>query len=987
MLYPFYEDLKTVRIGTMPNRAYYIPCDPQSPVEGKTDNSRVMMLNGIWDFHFFQSVSDFNMQPQSYDKIEVPSNWQMKGYDTHQYTNVLYPIPFNPPYVPKKNPCGLYRRTFSLHKQETERYFLNFEGVDSCHYVYINDQFVGYSQVSHSTAEYDITAYVEDGDNEICVVVLKWCDGTYFEDQDKLRMSGIFRDVYILTRPAQHIQNYRIKTILGKEDAPATVAVLFDENSSRFLKHVALADKYGNVLHEADVAGGSISFEVENPHLWSAESPYLYRLILRTPDECILDRVGIREICVKNKIVWLNGKKVKFKGVNRHDSYADTGYVASIEQIRHDMKMMKEHNVNAIRTSHYPNRPEFYQLCDQYGFYVIDECDIEAHGQVNTTAEYDAYGYAQLSDNPDWELTVVDRLERLVSRDINRPSVVIWSLGNESGFGYCFKQGIKRVKELDSSRPIHYESTNPPKEMDGIEKFEGIDFESVMYPSFEWIDAFFHRENENRPLILCEFCHAMGNGPGSIDEYYDLIYSHDDFCGAFVWEWCDHSVLLGEKNGKKCYGYGGDFGEFPHDGNFCMDGLVYPDRSPHTGLLELKNAARPAHIYRKDDAFYIENKLCFTDLADALYLKWELKRDGAIKASGTIQHISAAPGETVRLPFELPKISGVRVYLKFTMHAKVSTDLVNAGHELGFEQFDCSTEEAPLIFSQFGNPIAVEEDAIQIKLTGTNFTYHFCKEAGTLSYMKYCDTVLFDTPAVYDFYRAPTDNDRYAKDRWKEEGFDRVIPYTYQIRTETFDGGIKIFCPMSFCVISRANIAEAQTVWTIYNSGAISICADIKKRETASWLPRFGLRFLLDQSLQKCTYFAYGPQESYIDKHVGAYRDRFDSNVSDMHEDYIFPQENGSHFAAEYVTLSSSNVSLTALSPKSFSFNVSPYTREELERAAHNFELIPSGKTVLTLDYAMSGVGSNSCGPELPEKYRMNETAFTMQFVLIPAEK
>lgn len=985
MLYPFYEDLTTVRKGTMPNRAYYIPCDPKTPAEGKTDNRRVLMLNGAWQFHYFDSVRQFTMAPDSFDTIEVPSNWQMKGYDAHQYTNVQYPIPFNPPYVPKKNPCGLYRRTFALHKQDNERYFLNFEGVDSCHYVYINDQFVGYSQVSHSTAEYDVTAYVKDGENELSVVVLKWCDGTYFEDQDKLRMSGIFRDVYLLTRPARHIRDYRVKTLLTEQGA--MVAVLFDDGKENLLKRISFSDAEGHVLHEAELTGESISFDVENARLWNAETPYLYRLTIDTEDERITEYVGIREIVVKDKIVWLNGKKVKFKGVNRHDSYAETGYVASIEQIQHDMKMMKEHNINAIRTSHYPNRPEFYQLCDRYGFYVIDECDIEAHGQVNTTAEYDAYGYAQLSDNPDWELTVVDRLERLVSRDINRPSVVIWSLGNESGFGYCFKQGIKRIREMDSSRPIHYESTNPPRETEATETFEGIDFESVMYPSFEWIDAFFRREKESRPLILCEFCHAMGNGPGSIDEYYDLIYSHDDFCGAFVWEWCDHTVLLGEKNGKKFYGYGGDFGEFPHDGNFCMDGLVYPDRTPHTGLLELKNAARPAHIHKKDGAFYIENKLCFTDLADALYLKWEIKRDGVVIDSGTIEAVHAAPGETVPLPFGLPEINGARVYLKFTMHAKHATELVGAGHELGFEQFDCSTEKAALCFAQDGKTIQLEEDCEQVTLRGGNFTYRFCKEAGTLSYMEYKGVVLFDTPACYDFYRAPTDNDRNIKARWKEEGFDRVLPYTYPIRTERFSEGIRIFCPMSFCVISRANLAEAETVWTVYNSGAVSIEADVKKRGTVSWLPRFGLRFLLDSSLSHCTYFAYGPQESYIDKHTGSYRDRFETKVCEMHEDYIFPQENGSHYAAEYAALSDGTVSLTAVSDKPFSFNVSPYTREELERAAHNCELVPAGKTVLTLDYAMSGVGSNSCGPELPEKYRMNETAFRLHFVLIPEKK
>lgn len=985
MVFPYYQDPQVVRVNTMPNRAYYIPFDPAAPADGKLDNIRVLMLNGKWDFRFFESMADFVMEPDGFDKIDVPSNWQMKGYDAHQYTNVQYPIPFNPPYVPKKNPCGLYRRYFALHKVEGQRYYINFEGVDSCHYLYINGAFVGYSQVSHSTAEYDITDFVKDGENEIRVIVLKWCDGTYYEDQDKLRMSGIFRDVYVLTRPEKHVRNYKIRTMIGKNGAPSTVAVIFED--AELLKHVSLADAAGNILHEADVAGRSVSFEVLDANLWSAETPYLYTLTIRTPNECIKERVGIREICIKDKIVWFNGEKIKFKGVNRHDSYTDTGYVASIEQIRADMKLMKEHNVNAIRTSHYPNRPEFYQLADQYGFYVIDEADIEAHGQVNAEADYSGFNYALLSNNPEWELTVVDRIERLVERDINRPCVVMWSMGNESGYGICFKAGIKRANEIDGTRPIHYESMNPPKETFETETFSDIDSYSTMYPSFEWIDAFFKRENETRPLILCEFAHAMGNGPGSLEEYYDLFYSHDDFCGGFVWEWCDHTVLLGEKNGKKFYGYGGDFGEFPHDGNFCMDGLVYPDRTPHTGLKELKNAARPAHIHYNDGKLSIESKLLFANLNDVLYLKWEIKKDAETVACGEVQNVNVPAGATVALPIELPEVKGARVFLKVTMYAKYATALVAAGHEMGFEQFDLSTEKADIVIPAEGTAIAVEDTRGAIVLTGKDFKYAFCKENGTLAYMEYAGSVLLDAPANYDFYRAPTDNDRNLKGLWQTEGLDRVIPYTYEITTECFDGGVRIICPMSYSVISRLDIAKANTVWTVYNSGAVTVRADVKKRETVTWLPRFGLRFMLDRSFDDCTYFAFGPHESYADKRISTYKDRFTAKVDAMHEDYIMPQENGSHYGADYVALENEKVRLTAYSPAQFSFNVSPYTREELERAMHNCELVESGKTVLTLDYKMSGVGSESCGPRLPEKYQLNENEFTLEFTLVPEAK
>ena len=980
MLFPFYEDLSTVRVNTMPNRAYYIPCSPDAHTDQKADNPRVLMLNGTWNFRFFESVSQFTFSPDSFGKLPVPSNWQMHGYDNHQYTNVLYPIPFNPPYVPKKNPCALYERTFTIKKEADFSYFVNFEGVDSCHYLYINDQFVGYSQVSHSTAEYDVSAFLKDGENKISVVVLKWCDGTYVEDQDKLRMSGIFRDVYLLSRPSRRIQNYRVKTSITGETA--NVLVITEDTCSDLLKTITLKDQTGNVLHQVTTTGTSVSFELEVPHLWTAETPYLYTLELTAENEQIIDRVGVREICIKDKVVYVNGKKVKFKGVNRHDSYTDTGYVASMEQIHHDLTMMKQHNINAIRTSHYPNRPELYKLCDQYGFYIIDECDIEAHGQIDTKAEHDTDGYAQISDNPDWELTIVDRLERLVSRDINRPCVVIWSLGNESGFGYCFKQGIKRIRQMDNSRLIHYESTIVTREKEKDETYEGIDFESIMYPSFEWIDSFFARENETRPLILCEFAHAMGNGPGSLEEYYDVIYAHDDFCGAFVWEWCDHTVLMGEKNGKKMYGYGGDFGEFPHDGNFCMDGLVYPDRTPHTGLLELKNAARPAHITYRDGVLIVENKLDFQNLNDVLYLHWTLEQNGEEIVSGTIDTVDVLPGETVSIPVSLPEINGARVYLTVSQRAKSSTALVSSGYELGFDQINLSTCDAPVSAKTAGAPLTVEEDDAFITVKNENFCYRFLKEAGTLCYMEQAGTVVLDRPMEYDLYRAPTDNDRNISARWKEEGFDRVIPYTYKITTESDDHCVKITCPMSLCVIFRANLAELNTVWTIYESGAVHISAQTKVRDTVSWLPRFGLRMFVNNTFDRCRYFAYGPQESYVDKHLGSRKGVYESRVADLHEDYIFPQENGSHYDAEFVSLTNGTQTLTAQSCRPFSFNASPYTREVLESCKHNYEITESGFTVLTLDYAMSGVGSNSCGPELPERYRLSEKEFTLDFTL-----
>jgi beta-galactosidase len=862
--------------------------------------------------------------------------------------------------------------------------------VDSCHYVYINDRFVGYAQVSHATSEFEITDYMHEGDNKLQVVVLKWCDGTYLEDQDKLRMSGIFRDVYILKRPKQFIFDYQVKTAMKSENT-ATVSVTINDNQCNLEKKITLSDANGNVLGEVETKENTVLFTVDNPILWNAENPYLYQLKLETKDEAIIDTVGIRTITIENDVIKINGKQVKFKGVNRHDSYCDTGYVASLEQITNDLKMMKQHNINAIRTSHYPNRPELYKLCDQYGFYVIDEADIEAHGTICTHSGYNHDLYAIIADNPDWEKSIIDRVEKLVARDKNRPCVIFWSLGNESGYGRCFRNAGKRVKEMDDTRILHYESMNIPEaeKAKGTEKFEVLDVVSMMYPSLTWLEeGFISNPNEDRPRILCEYAHAMGNGPGDLERYYDLLYKYDSFCGAFVWEWCDHTVLVGEHNGKPIYHYGGDFGEFPHDGNFCMDGLVYPDRRPHTGLLELKNAARPARLYYQNGKLTIENKLDFTNLKDYMYLQWTLKQNGITVASGEIRDLDVNPHESKTFDIALPEVNDNRVYMKFDMIAIRETEFIKAGSILGFEQFNLSTKEFENKFPTCGEKIAVTQNKSHIVLKGSNFEYHFNRNAGSFDYLAVDNCVLLNRPIAYNLYRAPLDNDMYINKTWLEEGFNRTSPYTYDITVSETDNSVQITCPLSIQAVYLANICEINSVWTVYNSGAINMDFDVKIRESTSYLPRFGLQLLLDESLTNCSFFGYGPHESYIDKHISAYKDFFQSKVEDMHEDYIFPQENGSHYDSEYVALESDKTSLEVFSDKNhFSFSVSPYTVQELTQKTHNYLLEKSGYTVLNVDYKMSGVGSNSCGPELEPIYRFSEKAFRFNITIVPKIK
>lgn len=987
MLKKYYQDLSVFKVNTEPNRAYYIPSCKCNVTDSKFDNKRVTMLNGNWDFKFFPSVLDFTFDVNSFDTIPVPANWQNHGYDKHQYTNTKYPIPYNPPYVPKENPCGLYQKTITIDKKDAQSYFFNFEGVDSCHYLYINDKFVGYSQVSHSTSEYDITEYIVNGDNKINIVVLKWCDGTYLEDQDKLRMTGIFRDIYILNRPKNHVRDYFIKTKLGTDKA--TVSVELDDNNANIEKTITISCACGDVIKEITTTESKVEFTLDNPTLWNAEKPYLYSITIKTENEVITDKFGVRDICINSDgVVLVNGIAVKFKGVNRHDSYSDTGYVSSIEQLTTDLKLMKQHNVNAIRTSHYPNRPEFYKLCDQYGFYVIDEADLETHGVIDRLADdgsnYSADalpGYTSflgkfehITNDPVFGPSIQDRMERLINRDKNRPCVVMWSMGNESGYGCNILESARWMKNFDDSRILHYESLYSTTE----KKFEEFEIISKMYPSIDWIEnEYFNNLEEKRPLVLCEFCHAMGNGPGDLREYYDLIYKYERFCGAFVWEWCDHTVIQGEQNGKVMYGYGGDFGEYPHDGNFCMDGLVYPDRTPHTGLFELKNAASPAHFSYcdKEKAYYVQNKLDFTDIGEIMDIEYTLTQKGLVIESGTI-NVSCKPHECAKLPIDFPTVSGERVFVMFKLINKVATPFIAVGDVLGFKQIDLSTAKTQVILATSGTAMDISECECGVTLAGNGFNYHYNKLTGSFDNITVNGKVITDKPIEFNTFRAPTDNDRNVRNTWYAHCINKVLPYTYDTTITPFADGVKINTTLSLTMIVMENLGDVDITWTVYNSGAIEVSYDAKIRDTVCYLPRFGLKMFANKELASCDYFGFGPYESYLDKNLASYKDTFSTTVSALHEDYIYPQENGSHYDCEFVKVYNDNLSLSVYGD-SFSFNASVYSWEELEQKMHNYELEESGYTILSIDYKNSGIGSNSCGPALLEKYRLNEKEFS----------
>ena len=1006
----YYENLNVLHENTMPARAYYIPASKRMDnlMEHREESDRMQLLNGTWKFQYYNSIYDIqesffekDYDTEKFDEIQVPSVWQMEGYDTHQYTNIRYPFPFDPPYVPQDIPCGAYAHTFVYHKDENApKALLNFEGVDSCFYVWINGSYVGYSQVSHMTSEFDITDLLQDGENTIAVLVMKWCDGSYLEDQDKFRMSGIFRDVYILKRPEQAISDYYIKTKI--EDLLATVELDVKFYSSANVK-ISIEDKNGAVVAVGSIAEEGIAvLEIASPELWNTENPYLYKLILETENEVIVDHIALRKIEIKDQVIYLNGQKIKFRGVNRHDSDPVTGFTISVEQLTTDLTLMKQHNFNAIRSSHYPNSPFFYEMCDKYGFMVIDEADIEAHGPFmlyrKEDTDYNRFKRwnEKIADDPAWEAAIVDRVKLMVERDKNRFCIVMWSMGNESAYGCNFEKALAWTKKFDPDRITQYESARY-RNYDEIYDYSNLDVYSRMYPALSEIQEYLDKDG-SKPFFLVEYCHSMGNGPGDFEDYFQMIQDNDKMCGGFVWEWCDHAIAHGTaENGKTIYAYGGDHGEEIHDGNFCMDGLVYPDRTVHTGLLEYKNVYRPVRVvsYDKESGeLVLHNYMDFDDLKDYVKISYELTQDGLVISKGKLAEVSVAPHSEGKTDLKVNVQENGKCYLKLIYHLKKEMPLLEENHILGFDEIEVSQKDAKCQLAEkwlektaTDSELQVNEDDTQIHIKGREFAYTIDRRTALFTEMKFAGREYLNHPMELNIWRAPTDNDMYIKAEWKKAHYDKA--YTRAYTTEVVQGkhGVKIVSHASVVAETVQKILDVTITWKIDASGKID--ADIEAAKDGEFpdLPRFGVRMFLDKKLSDARYFGMGPQESYRDKHQAASHGLYRANVRDLHEDYIRPQENGSHYDCGYVELNNSRYGMAAFSESTFSFNASYYTQEELEKKTHNYELAESDSVVLCVDYALNGIGSNSCGPVVLDQYRFNDVLFRFQFTLVPYVK
>ncbi len=921
-----YEDLMQIHLHTLPPRAHYIPYDTlEKALKGdREDSAYFRLLNGVWDFRYFARDIDCPDFIDSWETIDVPSCWQSRGYEKPYYTNVNYPYPVDPPYVPDDNPVGVYRRFVTVSPEEAGREnYLVFEGVAPCVDLYVNGAYVGYSTVSHSTSEFAVSFHT--GENEILVKVYKWCVSSYLEDQDFLRCNGIFRDVYLLSRPKGHLFD---------------IDLGFDARGVYYPGSFRVFNREG----QPD--------DLKQPILWNAEEPYLYTVVVEQAGEFLPIKVGLRDQAVSDRgELLINGVSVKLKGVNHHDTHPLNGYTLTREEMRQELLKMKELNINCIRTSHYPPQTAFLELCDELGFYVCDEADLETHG-FDCILPPDSPCHP--CSDPDWEAAFLDRAARLYERDKNNSCVVMFSLGNESNFGRNFyaMSGYIRRREAQRggiSRLVHYEGAhiNNPEKKDP----DAVDVVSRMYATPEKMLAYRQETGDNRPIFWCEYSHAMGNGPGDLMDYWRFFAQYPFFIGGCIWEWRDHVAL--REDGR--FGYGGDFGEETHDGNFCCDGLVFHDLGLKAGSMEAKYAYQPMEAAWDAGVLTVRNRFDFRSFSDYSFL-WEVTADGVTTSSGRLK-LEAGGQETVCLPFR-PEIPASRwgTWLRLSMQDA-------AGREVAFEQM-LLAEGTPEEASAPG--AAIRQEGEWAVISGPDFSYRFNLHYGCLETMD----AFLKAPMELTVWRAPLDNDRWLRKRWENERYDKCHNKVYSC---TIDGST-IRVKAALASVSRAPFFRYSAAYTFREDGRIDVVLEGDFDRNRTHLPRLGFSFRTDQ--RRFSYLGYGPWESYVDMHHGAWMGRFDSDVDREYVPYLKPQDYGCHFDTKQLDIGPFRFE----SAQGFSFQAVDYTARELTEKTHSFELEKDTYTNVRIDWKVSGIGSESCGPELRQQYRVDDESVRFAF-------
>ena len=1001
LIHPYFEDPLLVSVGALDQRAYTIPyasLDQAKQAKNRRESSSYLDLNGIWQFKYFPNVRTIEApyweqaQGLDWDQIPVPSCWQMQGYDQIQYSNTEFPIPYDPPYVPYDNPAGLYQRQLDLGDwTEATRYELVFEGVDSAFYVWVNGHFAGYDQISHSTSIFDISDYLVAGSNRLSVLVLKWSDGTYLEDQDKFRNSGIFRDVYLLKRQPTRMLDFSLTTQLSSDSQTGYLGLSVTATAGLAQGHYELYAPDGGLVGEGSLPLGQQDWQIEipNPQIWSSEAPHLYSLYWQVGEEYYRHQVGIRQLAIQDNCLYINHQPLKLLGVNHHDSWPDTGATVTLERQRQDLLLMKGLNFNAVRTAHYPKSPEFYELCDQLGFYVISETDLECHGVVDLYGMGGNDNYNLLAYDERFRQACLARMIANVRALKNFSSIVMWSAGNESGYGPNIEAMLQAARQEDPSRPLHYEAYWYHKP-DVTYDTQYLDVWSRMYPSVEEIEAtYFHEGGAyaplDRPFILCEYAHAMGNGPGDLAHYYDCMMRHPEFIGAFVWEWADHAIELQDvtnqgawNQGLPVYRYGGDHGEYPHAGNFCMDGLMYPDRRPHTGALEYAQIHRPVRLVESDlerGCLTFRHAYHFTMLEDQVCLEMTpYDVAGQPLAGVTVTDWQAEPGQeaTVFLPkdWDLTQVSHIRLrYLRQGDDVCLGQDQVRLR--------DIEWPQARLLGQEPETPWLTE--------TLRDFTMHWRDQAVTFSKANAAPSSwrsgqeeILAGPGDWTIWRAPTDNDRVIVAEWRQANYDHSQVRVHSLRAETLHHQVYLHFEAVIAGVGRQPALSFQGHWCLDQEGRLKLSLEGHRPKEMVELPRFGLVLPMVEA-DRVSYIGYGPYENYVDKHHSSYWGYFEQSAQDLYESYVTPQENGAHQVTK-LAVQQGPLALSVASSHSLSFNLSPYSTRQLSQARHRDELVEEGVYYLHLDYRQAGIGSNSCGPRLLPEYRLDQASFKLDW-------
>ena len=946
-----YEDLKNIAVGREKQRAYYIPYDT---LEGallgnRSKSAYYRLLNGKWRFNYYKNEDEIPEIINKWDKITVPSNWQMLGYEKPYYTNINYPHPVDPPYVPDDNPVGIYELDFSIDKTWKEREtYIVFEGVSSCMYLYINGDFVGYTQGSRLQAEFDITKYLKQGENVLRAKVMKWCSGSYLEDQDCFRMNGIMRDVYLLSREHNHIKDIKVTA----DTKSITVSC-------------------GNYeIYDADNKTADLS----EPILWNAEKPYLYTVVVKGETEFIPIKTGMREIKIsEEKELLVNGQSVKLKGVNHHDTHPETGSALSDEVLRYDLLKMKELNINTVRTSHYPPTPEFLNMCDELGFYVIDENDSEAHGfGPKKGTEYYMWGVGEdenIGSMPEWENSFLDRIERMYERDKNHPCVIMWSTGNESNYLRNQKKMVKWLREKDSTRLIHAEEASKRNIRMQTDDYLDADVFSTMYPDISFVEEYCENQDNKLPFFMCEYSHAMGNGPGDVYDYVKRMYKYKNFIGGCIWEWADHTVI--EDGVCK---YGGDFGELTHDGNFCCDGLVFSDRSFKAGSLNAKYSYQGYSTELCGDVMKIKNLYDFTDLKEYSLLI-SLVADGEVISEKKLTAGIKPHDEAVlSLGFDYPKKCRYGVY--------VNTELKDSsGVTVGITQHKA---DVPVVSQNMPEEKAeITEDKLRFYVKANNTEYIINKRHGAFESIKKDGAEQLLGETALTVWRAPTDNDRHIKHKWglyednqAAVNMNRLFSKVYSCEKEEN----KIVVNGSLAGVARSPFMFYRSEYEFYADGTVAVRLVAEVEEWIhTFLPRLGYEFRLKNKNAEFTYFGRGKDENYCDMNRHAPVGLYSSSAKEEYVNYVMPQEHGNHTECKMLSIKNG---LKFTTNSEFEFNASLYTAEELTNGMHTDEIHPFGGTNLRIDYKVSGLGSASCGTTLIKDYELNDKHIEFEFFI-----